>query len=492
MANRSNSRIKWRFVFVAISFYGFILNHGIKNILSVTIVAMSDPDTNNTSSSGLTTTLMSSSNDTNSNKLNWSHDTRNTVLQAFFYGYTASQLPAGRIAEIFGSKHIFGTGVFTASMLSFAFPFAARWSVTAAFIVRLFQGLCLGVTFPAMHSMYARWAPIKERSIVGSFIYSGGPIGIVFSGTLAGYLSGTDFLGGWPAIYYILGASGVIWYILWLTLVYESPEDHPWINEREVALINLGRAKTKDSKAPSLPIEDLLTSLPLFAAIVSQFSYTWGLYVVATQEPTYLAEILNMKIESNGLLSSLPHLSAAICSMLFGVICDRIRRSGRFSITCLRKFFTAIGAFGPAICFIIIPSLGTDRVKVVVLFIVAISLGAATLAGSSIVHVEMAPTFAGTLMGITNCFSNMPGVLIQSAVKEFVGEDETLKNWSKVFYLTAGIYALGGLAFVLFASARLQTWDPEYSRQKQIVHCREPTYGTTDSTDGHTSSEPEI
>lgn len=181
--------------------------------------------------------------------------------------------------------------------------------------------------------------------------------------------------------------------------------------------------------------------------------------------------------------------------MLFGLLCDRIRRGGRFSITTLRKTFTAIGAFGPAICFIIIPSLGTDQFKVVALFIIAISLGAATLAGSSIVHIEMAPTFAGTLMGITNCFSNIPGILIQSAVKAFVGEDETLKNWSKVFYLTSGIYALGGLAFVLFASARLQSWDPEYSRRKQIVHCREPDYGTTsnnNNSDEQSNSDPDI
>ena len=42
----------------------------------------------------------------------------------------------------------------------------------------------------------------------------------------------------------------------------------------------------------------MLTSLPLYAAIASQFAYTWGLYVAATQEPTYLAEIMGMKIES--------------------------------------------------------------------------------------------------------------------------------------------------------------------------------------------------
>lgn len=246
MAKNSNSRIKWRFVFVAISFYGFILNHGIKNILSVTIVAMSGSEMTNSTSSNLT--LRSNETSDDDNKLDWSHSTRNTVLQAFFYGYAASQIPAGRLAEIFGSKHIFGTGVFISSLLSFAFPFAARWSVAAAFVCRLFQGLCLGVTFPAMHSMYARWAPIGERSMVGSFIYSGGPIGIVFSGTLAGFLSGTDWLGGWPAIYYILGGAGVVWYILWCTLVYESPEAHPWINEREVSLINLGRAKTQDNK----------------------------------------------------------------------------------------------------------------------------------------------------------------------------------------------------------------------------------------------------
>ena len=40
----------------------------------------------------------------------WSHKQQGVILGMFFYGYVLTQLPGGRLAELFGGKWLFGTG----------------------------------------------------------------------------------------------------------------------------------------------------------------------------------------------------------------------------------------------------------------------------------------------------------------------------------------------------------------------------------------------
>jgi ACS family sodium-dependent inorganic phosphate cotransporter len=41
----------------------------------------------------------------------------------------------------------------------------------------------------------------------------------------------------WPAIYHVTGVIGVIWFIAWWLLVYDSPAQHPRISEKEKTYI---------------------------------------------------------------------------------------------------------------------------------------------------------------------------------------------------------------------------------------------------------------
>lgn len=50
---------------------------------------------------------------------------------------------------------------------------------------------------------------------------------------LSGLLSKYGFAGGWPSIFYVFGAVGTIWCIIFLIWVYEDPEQHPKISEDE-------------------------------------------------------------------------------------------------------------------------------------------------------------------------------------------------------------------------------------------------------------------
>ena len=88
------------------------------------------------------------------------------------------------MATRFGAKKVFGFGVFTTVVLTLVTPLVAH-NTALLLAVRIVEGLGEGVTYPAMHAMWARWAPPLERSRLATMCYSGeirgrGGLGIRF------------------------------------------------------------------------------------------------------------------------------------------------------------------------------------------------------------------------------------------------------------------------------------------------------------------------
>lgn len=78
---------------------------------------------------------------------NWDETTQGYILGSFFYGYIVTQIPGGRLAEIFGGKWIFGIGVLITSVFTLLTPLAAKLSVYALIAVRVIEGLWIYTTF---------------------------------------------------------------------------------------------------------------------------------------------------------------------------------------------------------------------------------------------------------------------------------------------------------------------------------------------------------
>ena len=76
--------------------------------------------------------------------------------------------------------------------------FASLVSLSACFSVFCLQG----VTFPAMMSMWARWAPPLERARLMNLSGSGANFGAFLALPLTAYICQTL---GWPAVFYVCG-----------------------------------------------------------------------------------------------------------------------------------------------------------------------------------------------------------------------------------------------------------------------------------------------
>jgi len=227
-----------RFVFVFLGFFAFNLVYAYKVVLSMTIIAMTYKVrvTNFTEKHKNDECPMRFKPDPKifpGYKFNWNDEVESEVIGAFFYGFILTQIPAGIAATLYGGKWIIGVALFFASLLSLASPWSAKVDYRCFMALRIVQGLCVGVSLPCINTMIAQWMPKMERTRGNSVIGAGTMIGTFLTLPLSALLSESDFLGSWEATFYLLGVAGVVWFALWCTLVYESPESHPFISQQE-------------------------------------------------------------------------------------------------------------------------------------------------------------------------------------------------------------------------------------------------------------------
>ena len=107
----------------------------------------------------------------------WSEPQQGLTLGSYFWGYFLTQVPGGRIAELYGGKWVFWVAVFINVFATLLIPVCSIAGYQYLIIMRVLMGLGAGVTFPAMNVLIAKWAPEEERSTISSIIYGGTSLG---------------------------------------------------------------------------------------------------------------------------------------------------------------------------------------------------------------------------------------------------------------------------------------------------------------------------
>lgn len=87
----------------------------------------------------------------------------------------------------------------------------------------------------------------------------------------------------------------------------------------------------------------IFTSAPMIALVCAQIGHDWGFFIMVTDLPKYMSDVLHFSIKSNALYSSMPYMAMWIVSITTGILGDWLIKAGYLGITFSRKLFTTIG-----------------------------------------------------------------------------------------------------------------------------------------------------
>ena len=102
----------------------------------------------------------------------------------------------------------------------------------------------------------------------------------------------------WQSVFYITGAIGILWFLVWALIVFDGPDVHPRISDQEKQFLQMSLKETQSEKPSSVPWKDIVMSAPVWAILVSHVTQSFGFYVLFTELPTYMKNVLNYDMSS--------------------------------------------------------------------------------------------------------------------------------------------------------------------------------------------------
>uniref|UniRef100_A0A8C0YFH7 Solute carrier family 17 member 8 n=1 Tax=Cyprinus carpio carpio TaxID=630221 RepID=A0A8C0YFH7_CYPCA len=437
-----------RYIIAILSGLGFCISFGIRCNLGVAIVEMVN---NNTVYINGTAVMQPA-------QFNWDPETVGLIHGSFFWGYIVTQIPGGFISNKLAANRVFGAAIFLTSVLNMFIPSAARVHYGCVLFVRILQGLVEGVTYPACHGMWSKWAPPLERSRLATTSFCGSYAGAVIAMPLAGIL--VQYV-GWPSVFYIYGVFGIIWYSFWLLLAYDSPAIHPTISEEERTYIetSIGEGASLMSKFKT-PWREFFTSMPVYAIIVANFCRSWTFYLLLISQPAYFEEVFGFPISKVGILSAVPHMVMTIIVPIGGQLADFLRSRKILSTTTVRKIMNC-GGFGMEATLLLVVGYSHTRAVAISFLILAVGFSGFAISGFNVNHLDIAPRYASILMGISNGVGTLSGMVCPLIVGALT-KHKTRLEWQHVFVIASMVHYTGVIFYAIFASGEKQDWaDPE-------------------------------
>ena len=139
---------------------------------------------------------------------------------------------------------------------------------------------------------------------------------------------------GWDSVFYVFGALGIIWFIVWALLVHDGPETHPRISEEEKEYLQAALTECEAEKPSRIPwirrglsqiiilhicsftditnmyyyniitiydvravLCSIIKSPAVWAITATHVTQNFGYYVLLTELPTYMKNVLGWDLK---------------------------------------------------------------------------------------------------------------------------------------------------------------------------------------------------
>src|SRR5262249_46399722 len=145
--------------------------------------------------------------------------TMGVIFSAFAWAYAMFQVPGGWLSDRFGPRRILTIIVAYWSIMTAAT--AAAGNAVSFVIVRFLFGIGEAGAFPGATCAMQTWYPREERGFVQGITHSASRLGAAIAPPIVVLILTTL---GWQAVFYICGAVGVVWAVLWYFAYRDLPE----------------------------------------------------------------------------------------------------------------------------------------------------------------------------------------------------------------------------------------------------------------------------
>lgn len=371
------------------------------------------------------------------------------IFSAFLIGYAVFQVPAGLLAHRFGSRRLLTFavvwwGIFT--VLTTLVPPSISNAVAILILVRFALGAGEATMYPAASQFVERWFPVRERGKANGIIFGGVGVG---SGFTPPIVTAIILRFGWRASFWFSAVCGIIAGIVWYLAARDTPEQHPRVGEKELALIRAGRGGeyTASSAKRSVPWRRIFSSKDILALTLSYLAFGYVAWVFFGWFYIYLAQARGLNLKTSALYSVLPFIGMTIGAMGGGIASDWLAQ--RFSLRIGRCLLPCFAMATTSVLLIV-----GSRAEQASTAGVVLALGAGVLYIAQSCFWAITADFAGEYAGLASGIMNM-GAQVGGAVATSLTPFLAARlGWQTAFFTAAGLAVVGALSWLLVDPTR--------------------------------------
>lgn len=379
------------------------------------------------------------------------------AVGAFFLAYAFMQIPTGWLTDAFGARFMLALYVLGWSLATIGVGLAQ--DLMTIWWMRLFLGIAQAGAYPTAAGLLKRWIPYSSRGLANTSVGMGGRAGLVLSTAITvpmmfGVQNITHWsTGNWRVVFFIYGALGVVWALLFVWLYRDTPKEHPWCNAAEVKLTADSSAET--GRSFGLPVIPMLLSKEVWIMCFISFSVNVGWIFLATWLPQYLIDhhrayvtehIGNVEVFA-GFITAGTVLAAICGGILGGRTTDvMVRRAGHVWGRRLPGIISGVLACG---LYLLVPQISALWPFVVVIiltaFVIDFGLGATWAC-----YQDIGGRNVASILGFGNMCGNLGAFYFGKRIGVLADND----RWPDVFLIAAAAMLLVACGWRLFDASR--------------------------------------
>jgi ACS family D-galactonate transporter-like MFS transporter len=304
---------------------------------------------------------------------------------------------------------------------------AVAYSMVSWCVIRGLMGAGEAPIWPINAKATSTWSAPSERAraftLAGSGQFVGSAFGVYASGWIVHWF-------GWQWTFIIFGALGLLWVPIWIFLVRDTPQSHPWINQRELRFIQgMSGATPTQNRETHVSREEMKKALRVMltrnglGVFLTFLCFGYVLFTFLNWLPDYMYETFKLSIVKSASWTSVTFAAGFIGWLVSGPINDGL--VAKYGHAKGRKLGAGV-PMGMMIVMMLI-ALETSKLRLVAPTAVLIGLSLLVMNASvgawAINAVDLAPTpkssafIYGIYNGVLNLMGAFSSIIVTSIAK---------------------------------------------------------------------------
>jgi len=342
------------------------------------------------------------------------------VQSAFILSYGLMQIPMGALGDRFGHRRILSLIVLWWSLFT-AFTGLAG-GLASLLVIRFMFGIGEAGSSPCSTGVISRWFEKGEVGKAQGYVWAASRLG----GALTPFVVIPVMLWvGWRAAFYLLGALGIVWAIVW------------WMYYREPSQTNM----TSQSCKISIPWTSVLQSRQFWLLCGMYFFYAFGSWFFFSWFPTFME--LGRGFEKSELTYAVavPFVMSMAGNIAGGHLTDRL--SQRYGIKVGRKALGSSSLAISAVCMFLAAFI-PGKIAVFVFLSLCFGIFDLMLPSAWALCIDLGKQHAGVLSGAMNTAGNIGGFCCGILFGQLV---ESSGNYNLPLYMIAAMLIISAVLF---------------------------------------------